>query len=86
MQFSRRSTTGSGSKNKRHKIGDLHVLGLRPDTIPLALAGCRLEVDALQPDERDRWEGVGRMRMEFALATNQGMVRTAPNGFVTAPA
>jgi hypothetical protein len=80
------STTGSGPKNKKHKIGDLVVLGLPRDTIPLALAGRRQKVGRLQPDERDRQESTGRLRMEFASAANQGLVRTASNGFVTAPA
>ena len=48
-----RSTTGSGPENKNHKIGDLLVLGLPGDTIPLALAGQRLEVSCSKPDGRE---------------------------------
>ncbi|MFT5095871.1 MAG: hypothetical protein ACI8P0_003834 [Planctomycetaceae bacterium] len=73
-------------KNKKHKIGDLLELGLPRDTIPLALAGCRRKVDRLQADERDRQQSNGRLRMGFASAANQGMVRTASNGFVTSSA
>ena len=36
-------TTDSGPPGKKHKIRDLLVLVLQPDTIPLALAACRLE-------------------------------------------
>lgn len=42
-ETSLRDTTGSGPKNKRHKIGDPLELGLPRDTIPLALAERRPE-------------------------------------------